>query len=94
MKRFLSMLMTLVLLCGCFAMAEVKTFDYKVLEGLDGYSYDKFEKMWSLAGEYRIKAADGYISVLNISMVRFSLILRAFSHFLLSVVLFLNHGNR
>ena len=31
---------------------------------------------------------------LNISMVRFSLILRAFSHFLLSVVLFLNHGNR
>lgn len=44
MKRFLSMLMTLVLLCGCFAMAEVKTFDYKVLEGLDGYSYDKFEK--------------------------------------------------
>ena len=33
-------------------------------------------------------------TVLNISMVRFSLILRAFSHFLLSVVLFLNHGNR
>ena len=32
--------------------------------------------------------------VLNISMVRFSLILRAFSHFLLSVVLFLNHGNQ
>ena len=31
---------------------------------------------------------------LNISMVRFSLILRAFSHFLLSVVLFLNHRNR
>lgn len=68
MKRFLSMLMTLVLLCGCFAMAEVKTFDYKVLEGLDGYSYDKFEKMWSLAGEYRIKAADGYISVALIAL--------------------------
>ena len=33
-------------------------------------------------------------TVLNISMVRFSLILRAFSHFLLSVVLFLNHRNR
>lgn len=33
-------------------------------------------------------------TVLNISMVRFSLILRAFSHFLLSVVLFLNHGNQ
>ena len=30
----------------------------------------------------------------NISMVRFSLILRAFSHFLLLVVLFLNHRNR
>ena len=36
----------------------------------------------------------GLEAVLNISMVRFSLILRAFSHFLLSVVLSLNHGNR
>ena len=39
-------------------------------------------------------AAGSLQAVLNISMVRFSLILRAFSHFLLSVVLFLNHGNR
>ena len=39
-------------------------------------------------------ATGGLEAVLNISMVRFSLILRAFSHFLLSVVLFLNHGNR
>ena len=38
--------------------------------------------------------AAGQQAGLNISMVRFSLILRAFSHFLLSVVLFLNHGNR
>lgn len=36
----------------------------------------------------------GFEAVLNISMVRFSLILQAFSHFLLSVVLFLNHRNR
>ena len=35
---------------------------------VDGYSYDKFEKMWSLAGEYRIKAADGYISVALIAL--------------------------
>ena len=39
-------------------------------------------------------ATGGLEAVLNISMVRFSLILRAFSHFLLSVVLFLNHRNR
>ena len=39
-------------------------------------------------------ATSGFEAVLNISMVRFSLILRAFSHFLLSVVLFLNHGNQ
>ena len=39
-------------------------------------------------------ATSGFEAVLNISMVRFSLILRAFSHFLLSVVLFLNHRNR
>ena len=63
MKRFLSMLMMLVLLCGCFAMAEEKTFDYKVLEGLDGYSYDKFAKMWSYEGEYRKNYTDGCISI-------------------------------
>lgn len=40
------------------------------------------------------RATSSLQAVLNISMVRFSLILRAFSHFLLSVVLFLNHGNR
>ena len=39
-------------------------------------------------------ATSGFEAWLNISMVRFSLILRAFSHFLLSVVLFLNHGNQ
>ena len=47
----------------------------------------------SALGELR-RAASCLQAVLNISMVRFSLILRAFSHFLLSVVLFLNHGNR
>ena len=39
-------------------------------------------------------ATSCFETVLSISMVRFSLILRAFSHFLLSVVLFLNHRNR
>ena len=39
-------------------------------------------------------ATSCFETVLNISMVRFSLILRAFSHFLLLVVLFLNHRNR
>lgn len=43
---------------------------------------------------YGFDLTNGSQTVLNISMVRFSLILRAFSHFLLSVVLFLNHGNR
>ena len=44
-------------------------------------------------GELR-SATGGFEAVLNISMVRFPLILRAFSHSLLSVVLFLNHRNR
>lgn len=63
MKRFLAMLMTLVLLCGCFAMAEEKTFDYKVLEGLDGYSYDKFEKTWSYYGAYAKKYSDARLVI-------------------------------
>lgn len=65
MKRFLAMLMTLVLLCGCFAMAEEKTFDYKVLEGLDGYSYDKFEKTWSYQASY-VKEYDGAYVVIGL----------------------------
>ena len=50
-------------------------------------------KSRSALGELR-SATGCFETVLNISMVRFSLILRAFSHFLLSVVLFLNHRNR
>ena len=51
-------------------------------------------KRGEFSAELILKERDGKGSVLNISMVRFSLILRAFSHFLLSVVLFLNHRNR
>ena len=68
MKRFLTVLMLVVMMCGCVGLAEEQKFDYTVLEKLDGYNYDKFEKMWSLAGEYRIKAADGYISVTLIAL--------------------------
>lgn len=68
MKRFLAVLMLVVMMCGCVGLAEEQKFDYTVLEKLDGYNYDKFEKMWSLAGEYRIKAADGYISVTLIAL--------------------------
>lgn len=68
MKRFLAMLMLVVMMCGCVGLAEEQKFDYTVLEKLDGYNYDKFEKMWSLAGEYRIKAADGYISTTLIAL--------------------------
>lgn len=68
MKRFLAMLMLVIMMCGCVGLAEEQKFDYTVLEKLDGYNYDKFEKMWSLAGEYRIKAADGYISVTLIAL--------------------------
>lgn len=68
MKRFLAVLMLVVMMCGCVGLAEEQKFDYTVLEKLDGYNYDKFEKMWSLAGEYRIKATDGYISVTLIAL--------------------------
>lgn len=68
MRRFLAMLMLVVMMCGCVGLAEEQKFDYTVLEKLDGYNYDKFEKMWSLAGEYRIKAADGYISTTLIAL--------------------------
>lgn len=44
MKRFLAVLMLVVTMCGCIGLAEEQKFDYTVLEKLDGYSYDKFEK--------------------------------------------------
>ncbi len=48
MKRFLAVLMLVVMMCGCVGLAEEgKTFDPSVLEGKDGYSYDKFEKTWT-----------------------------------------------
>lgn len=47
MKRFLAVLMLVVMMCGCVGLAEGKTFDPSVLEGKDGYSYDKFEKTWN-----------------------------------------------
>lgn len=47
MKRFLAVLMLVVMMCGCVGLAEEgKTFDPSALEGKDGYSYDKFEKTW------------------------------------------------
>ena len=47
MKRFLAVLMLVVMLCGCVGLAEGKTFDNTILEGLEGYSYDKFDKSWT-----------------------------------------------
>lgn len=55
MKRFLAVLMLVVMMCGCVGLAEEQKFDYTVLEKLDGYSYDKFEKnlviLWRLCKE-------------------------------------------
>lgn len=50
MKRFLAVLMLVVTMCGCIGLAEEQKFDYTVLEKLDGYSYDKFEKNVELSG--------------------------------------------
>lgn len=50
MKRFLAVLMLVVMMCGCVGLAEEgKTFDPSVLEGKDGYSYDKFEKRGNIS---------------------------------------------
>lgn len=48
MKRFLAVLMLVVMLCGCVGLAEEQKFDYTVLEKLEtsvykGYKQDKIE---------------------------------------------------
>ena len=72
----------------CYGQAQTKTPETLVVSGVLQVS-----GINSALGELRC-ATSGFEAVLNISMVRFSLILRAFSHFLLLVVLFLNHRNR
>ena len=37
MKRFLAVLMLVVMMCGCVGLAEGKTFDPSVLEGKGGH---------------------------------------------------------
>lgn len=36
MKRFLAVLMLVVMMCGCVGLAEEQKFDYTVLEKLEG----------------------------------------------------------
>lgn len=53
MKRFFAMALMAVMICSCCAaLAEEKKFDYSVLEGLEGYTYDKFERTWMYIGGY------------------------------------------
>lgn len=63
MKRFLAVLMLVVMLCGCVGLAEEQKFDYTVLEKLEGYSYDKFEKTWSYYGAYAKKYSDARLVI-------------------------------
>lgn len=63
MKRFLSLLMLVVMMCGCVGLAEEQKFDYTVLEKLDGYSYDKFEKTWSYYGAYVKEYSDASLVI-------------------------------
>lgn len=63
MKRFLAVLMLVVMMCGCVGLAEEQKFDYTVLEKLDGYSYDKFEKTWLFSRMITKKSAGNFITV-------------------------------
>ncbi len=63
MKRFLAVLMLVVMMCGCVGLAEEQKFDYTVLEKLDGYSYDKFEKTWLYFGKITKESAGNFITV-------------------------------
>lgn len=63
MKRFLAVLMLVVMMCGCVGLAEEQKFDYTVLEKLDGYSYDKFEKTWSYYGAYVKEYSDASLVI-------------------------------
>lgn len=44
MKRFLAVLMLVVMMCGCVGLAEEQKFDYTVLEKLDGIAMTSLKK--------------------------------------------------
>lgn len=68
MKRFLAMLMLVVMMCGCAGLAEGKTFDPSVLEGKDGYSYDKFEKTWEYIEAMGAKNKDNFAFIMILGL--------------------------
>lgn len=45
MKRFLAVLMLVVMMCGCVGLAEEQKFDYTVLEKLEGYAMTSLKKL-------------------------------------------------
>lgn len=52
MKRLFTSVLCIVLLMASCAAAEKNVFDPAILEALEGYTYDKFEKSWWYCGEY------------------------------------------
>lgn len=61
MKRMLTVLLVLVLLCGSLATAEEGKFDHTTLSKLEGYEYDKFDKEWTYSGSYIKKYSDASV---------------------------------
>lgn len=64
MKKFLCVLLAMVLMCTAFAaVAEAPAFDKSKLTGSELYSYDRFSKEWNIQGSYVKEYRDAQVRV-------------------------------
>lgn len=63
MKRFLSILLMVVLTSLCVGSAEVKVLDLSALEGLEGYLFDESDNSWQYTGSYVAKEGNNKLQM-------------------------------
>ena len=66
MKKLISVFIATVLLLttACSYAENSQPFDYHVLEGMEGYQYDKFEKTWCFSQELKFENDNNIASFL------------------------------
>lgn len=85
MKKMISVFVVTVLLLttACSYAENSQPFDYHVLEGAEGYQYDKFEKLWKYTSDLMLQNDEtmGIVAVLatgndksNVAVIRFGVL--------------------
>lgn len=63
MKKVIALCLAFVLMAGACAAETSSAYDYKQLEGVDGYEYKKFDRTWHIYDTYDMEYLDGRIYI-------------------------------